>query len=393
MALLFFILVIAGHAELVVAATNRIESLPLSRRVLRLNRHLHDALITLFPLLLLGRVGIGGPGLLFGGRLSAVPLGWKLWFIVCMFGAGGLLYSALRWRFHRPPRQQIASNSRIFDIAECLGHRPVGPGKYRLLTCLPKNELFRLEFVEKVFELPRLPRDCDGLSILHLSDTHFFGTLDRPWFEEVMRLAQATKPDLIVFTGDLLDAPQYADWLPATFGRLSAPLGCYFILGNHDLHYGDETIRPRFTSCGWTDLTGRAVPIETGNSTVALAGTEEPWIRGFPDFETIPGHAFRILLSHTPDNLAWARRHQVDLMLSGHNHGGQIVLPLIGPVYSPSRHGVKYASGVFWRDPTLLSVSKGLSGRHPVRYGAKPEIVRMTLRCRDEGARSGSREA
>ena len=66
-------------------------------------------------------------------------------------------------------------------------------------------------------------------------------------------------------------------------------------------------------------------------------------------------------------------------MLSGHNHGGQIVLPVIGPVFAPSQYGVRYASGAFWSDPTLLYVSRGLSGRQPVRFNCPPELTRIIL--------------
>jgi hypothetical protein len=88
---------------------------------------------------------------------------------------------------------------------------------------------------------------------------------------------------------------------------------------------------------------------------------------------------FRVLLSHTPDHFAWARRQGVDVMLAGHNHGGQIVLPVIGPVFGPSRHGVRYAGGAFWEDPTLLYVSRGLSGRRPLRFNCPPELTRLIL--------------
>jgi len=99
-----------------------------------------------------------------------------------------------------------------------------------------------------------------------------------------------------------------------------------------------------------------------------------------PDFSAQPDDAFRILLSHTPDNLPWARKHAIDLMLSGHNHGGQVVLPVVGPVYSPSIHGVEYAGGVYDEPPTLLYVSRGISGRHPVRWRCRPELTKLVLK-------------
>jgi hypothetical protein len=93
-----------------------------------------------------------------------------------------------------------------------------------------------------------------------------------------------------------------------------------------------------------------------------------------------PAGPFRLCLSHTPDNIAWARRAGIDLMLSGHVHGGQIRFPVIGSMLVPSRYGRRYDCGVFAEGPTLLHVSRGLSGEHPLRYGCRPEVTRITLR-------------
>ena len=70
-------------------------------------------------------------------------------------------------------------------------------------------------------------------------------------------------------------------------------------------------------------------------------------------------------------------------MLAGHTHGGQIRLPLLGPVYSPSRFGCRFASGAFWLEPTLMYVSRGLSGREPIRYLCVPELTKLVLRSVD----------
>jgi predicted MPP superfamily phosphohydrolase len=99
-----------------------------------------------------------------------------------------------------------------------------------------------------------------------------------------------------------------------------------------------------------------------------------------PTLDSVPADAFRILVSHTPDNIGWARRHRIDLMLSGHTHGGQVRLPILGPVYSPSNHGCRFSAGVFWMDPTLMYVSRGVSGKEPIRYNCPPEVTRLILK-------------
>jgi len=87
-----------------------------------------------------------------------------------------------------------------------------------------------------------------------------------------------------------------------------------------------------------------------------------------------------LLLSHAPDQLTWARRFDFDLMLAGHTHGGQIRLPLLGPIVSPSRLGTQYASGTFEREPTVLHVSRGTSSFMPLRWNCPPELAVLELR-------------
>jgi uncharacterized protein len=82
-----------------------------------------------------------------------------------------------------------------------------------------------------------------------------------------------------------------------------------------------------------------------------------------------------ILLSHSPDQLTQAQKLGYDLMLAGHTHGGQVVLPVVGPVFSPSRYGVALASGLFLGQPTTLHVSRGLGAKDPIRWNCTPELT------------------
>ena len=383
--LLILLLITAGHAELMIILVNRIDALALPRPTLRRIRFAVDLVIVSFPLLLLWFVGIKGPAVLFGGRWSHVSPFWMAYFALCSCGFLAFLASVGRWISKRVPSVQISNHSRTVDVAERLGYKPVGQGKHRILATLPFNEAFRIQVSDKRYALPRVPTEWHGLSILHVTDSHFIGNVDRPYFEEVAKLAAEMHPDLIVFTGDLLDDLDLLHWLPATFGRLTAPLGCYFSLGNHDWFYGAQEIRDEFARCGWQDTAGRSIVIEHHGHRLEIAGTERPWMGAHPEFSG-DAPAFRILLSHTPDHIAWARAQGVDLMLSGHNHGGQIVLPVIGPVFAPSRYGVRYAGGAFWSEPTLLYVSRGLAGRHPLRINCPPELTRIVLEA--PGSRS-----
>src|SRR5690606_16156395 len=125
-------------------------------------------------------------------------------------------------------------------------------------------------------------------------------------------------------------------------------------------HVTDQ-LRQRMDHCGLIPVAGGWHRRDVRGEPIVLAGNERPWGLTAPDMNDAPpplanGGLFRLLLAHTPDQFAWARQQQFDLMLAGHTHGGQIRLPGIGPLVAPSRHGVRYASGVFYRAPTLMHV-------------------------------------
>jgi predicted MPP superfamily phosphohydrolase len=118
---------------------------------------------------------------------------------------------------------------------------------------------------------------------------------------------------------------------------------------------------------------------------IFLAGNERPWLGEAPSLTQVAGwdapHTIRIGLAHTPDQIRWARKESIDLLLAGHLHGGQIRLPGIGPIVSPSRYGIRYNAGLFYLPPTLLYVNRGLSARLPLRWNCRPEIACLTLYC------------
>lgn len=383
--LLWFMILSIGNAEVLVTVINRVHSLKILEPRLRHLRHLHDLLIPLWPLILLVTPGCFGPAVFFrdvspAGVWPQLPLIVQGWMIVCMVGFTGFCWSVLRYWSYRPASQQVQFESRVVDFEKQLGSTPTGKGPHVSLVNVPMNECFQVEFTERTFLLEQLPAEWDGLSILHLTDLHFTGAISLPFFESVFEQAAGLDYDIAVVTGDILDSEELLDWLPGTLGQLNAPLGNYFILGNHDWGLDSERIRQEVMGLGWRNVAGTLQTLEIAGRRLAIGGSERPWMGVHPSFDALPKEVFRLLLSHTPDNLSWARRHGVDLMLSGHNHGGQVVLPGIGPVYSPSVHGCRYSSGVFGGGQTLLFVGRGLSGKHPLRIGAMPEVSRIVLK-------------
>ena len=383
----FVVLILsAGFAKICVAMLNWWFAQRLSKRIVVASHSVNASLILGYPLLLAFGPGSSRLRLLLAGHTDQVP--FSCWFLLAAGSVGLclLIWSTIEFQLYAPPACQTGCESHRVDLRRTTGtswrETFVGPGPMRRIALLPGNEQFTIDVSTKTYSLPRLPAEWDGLSLVQLTDLHFRGAVTRAYFEAVCEQAAALKPDLFVFTGDLLDDPRLIAWLPDTLGKLTAPQGQYFILGNHDWYLDAPAIRRELERLGWTDLAGCRVSLNKRDAPpVVLCGDETPWMGTHPDLSSVSAEAFQILLSHTPDNITWARQQGIDVMLSGHTHGGQIQLPILGPVYSPSRFGCRYSAGVFWLAPTLLHVSRGLSGREPIRYNCPPELTKLVLRC------------
>ena len=357
------------------------------------------------------------------GWCSQLAWPWQGYLVCCWLIAGRNLWAWL-WGYllHRPPHvllsQQVESILLPMPAQKHPEHHP--------LVWLPQNEILRVELTRREIRLPLLPPQLDGLTLLHLSDLHFTGRVAQEWFRQTIEFCAQLQADLVTLTGDFLDSLDCLDWIPKVLAPLRGRWGVYFILGNHDWRLDWRRIREEITQLGfvwlggrWTLLSGVRGVSEDRSTRVAsnppllvglsippnfdslpagqvggeknrefqllLAGNELPWIGPPPDFRHAPppageGGPVRILLAHSPDQLRWARQHQFDLMLAGHTHGGQVRIPLVGPILTPSRTGVRYSGGVFYRPPTVLHVSRGISAEWPVRWNCPPEVVLVVLR-------------
>lgn len=252
---------------------------------------------------------------------------------------------------------------------------------------LPLNQIFELAIEEIELPVAGLPTKLDGYRIAHLSDVHLTGDVHLEFTKHVVQQAIDWRPDMMALTGDIIDSLDCVAWLheifaPATCLENATPDGCFFVLGNHDTRIDDPQLtRNEMKRAGWIDLGGRSLSRTIRGTESLFIGNEHPWFAR-PDLpeQQQADEEFRLLLSHSPDQLAWARKRQVKLMLAGHTHGGQGRLPIIGPLLSPSFHGSRYASGDFYKPPTTLHVSRGLAGTHLVRIHCRPELSLLTLR-------------
>ena len=367
-AVALFVLLSAGNCKLWSELANRLHARPWSFAALHRVQWVHHAGI-LF--------GCAAAGLLTLGDWSTGWVNVVRWplYVLWTIGYAKLIFDAGRYLFPPPVRGVTHEASEIFDVSESLGERPVGDGPASRLAGVPGNQSFRFEITRKRFALPDYPADRP-LRILHLTDWHFSGTPDRRFYERVTEACLPLDYDIAVFTGDLVDRTGLLSWLDTTLARVDAAVGRYFVLGNHDWNAGLDETRDALRAAGWTDATAGVIRFEFAGGRFAITGDERPWVDTQPPSVT---DAFHIALTHTPDQLSNAVDRGASLVLSGHNHGGQVVLPVLGPVYAPSRFGVRYAAGSYRVGDTLLHVGRGLGGIHPLRLRCPPEITLLTV--------------
>jgi predicted MPP superfamily phosphohydrolase len=379
MLVLLFLAACLGHLSLMIASHNWWYGQPLSRRTGDVIHAVHGLLVLAFPLALWWGFGWELSGLF---DLDTAPL-WQqvvaLYVVVCSFVGLVLLPANTLARLLR--REPVAeARSEVLDVARHLGYPPRGESSQRHLTYLPANEVFQVEFSERTLCLKRLPAAWDGLTVLHLSDLHLNGTPDRTFFRIVMDRCVEWRPDIVAVTGDVADSEHHQRWIVPVLGRLRWREAAFAVLGNHDHWYDPPFIRRRLRRVGMRVLPNTWQEVEVRGERLVVIGHEGPWLRPEPDLTACPAGPFRLCLSHTPDNIRWAQRAGIDLMLSGHVHGGQIRVPLFGSLLVPSRYGRRYDCGTFAEGPTVLHVSRGLSGDHPLRYLCRPEVTLLTLR-------------
>jgi hypothetical protein len=166
-----------------------------------------------------------------------------LWFCL-VIGAASLIVKP--WiesrRYDRSVLRQCTADR--IDVAKALKRKPLIGAAAKFLGNLPGNEVLTISIDRKRMAIPKLPPELEGLTIAHISDLHITGGVGREYFEYVCRQVNNLRPDVIAISGDIIEEESCVPWLEATVGRLCAPLGVYFILGNHDLLIDAEGTSP-----------------------------------------------------------------------------------------------------------------------------------------------------
>lgn len=254
----------------------------------------------------------------------------------------------------------------------------------------------QLDVARVPIHLPRLPAAFEGVTIAQLSDLHYGPFTGAREIGGAVERANALSPDLVVVTGDyitspLLEGSRTPPSVPLAnavrcaqiLSGLRAPLGVAAILGNHDAMLDASYVASVLQSHGLRVLRNSSFALERDHARVWLAGVEDV-LESTPRLDLaltgVPRDEAVVLLAHEPDFADQASHQPIDLQLSGHSHGGQVRLPLLGAPYLP-RLARKYPYGYYRVGPLQLYTNRGIGTIGlPLRLGATPEVTLFTLR-------------
>jgi predicted MPP superfamily phosphohydrolase len=281
----------------------------------------------------------------------------------------------IRWKHDRPTRRIAKPQP-----------RPLNSIKSALAQAarVALAEPFMLSIERQEIYLRRLPAKLDGLRVVHLSDFHYGPLVNPRHLERAVQAANDLRPDLIALTGDYISQDRiYARPCADVVGQLRARHGVFAVLGNHD-HWTDAAlIADLFRAEGIRVLINEGSRMDLHGETFWLAGVDDTMV-GLEDLSLALAGAqhseFKLLLAHNPTILRRAARANVDLVLSGHTHGGQVTWRS-----EKSRSGRprrRMLRGLGRRGNTQIYVTRGLGTVVlPIRYGCPPEISVLDLRC------------
>lgn len=241
----------------------------------------------------------------------------------------------------------------------------------------------------------KLPENFEGFKIAHVSDLHNaeFGKDNA----KLISLIENSAPDIIAITGDIFDCHHTDVDVAIEFAEKAVQIApCYYVAGNHEQRVPDayEKLIDAFEEIGIVVLDNKAVTVERAGQSINVLGVSDPGFETdylFGDTEGVLNHylselmtdkeSFNLLLSHRPELFELYERHDLDLVLTGHAHGGQFRLPFVGGLYAPNQWLFpEYDAGLYSEDNTNMIVSRGIGNSlFPFRFNNRPEVVLVTL--------------
>lgn len=229
--------------------------------------------------------------------------------------------------------------------------------------------------------LNRLPKNLEGFRIVHLSDIHHSPFTSLEHIARAVAIANELQPDMFVLTGDFVShEAEYSKPMAEVMGTLESEFGTFACLGNHDHRTDAELITENLRAANVRVLINEGFRFSARNASFWLCGVDD-FSTAQPDLRAALRGSFpdemKLLLAHNPKMIYRAARAEIDLMLSGHTHGGQIRLRGDEKKILPRR---KSASGLYSRKNTQVYITRGIGTVVlPVRFGCPPEISLLEL--------------
>jgi predicted MPP superfamily phosphohydrolase len=232
--------------------------------------------------------------------------------------------------------------------------------------------------------VPDLPASFHGFTIAHLTDLHFGPLVSGSFIEKIVHRTNKLRTDVIFCTGDFVHGRNSIGEIENVWpilSRLEARQGVYSVLGNHD-HWADPE-----RSIYWLERTGQNIrhgcrPVYRGKDRILIGGAGDYWeddLKIDKTFSCSNENECRILLSHNPDSIDTEYKTPLSLVVSGHTHGGQVVIPFYGAPILPVKNK-QYSSGLIETPKTRLFISRGIGWSiYPVRFNCYPEIAFLEL--------------
>jgi len=256
------------------------------------------------------------------------------------------------------------------------------------LGCLSHGFAVRdhVEISRVPVKIANLPDEFAGVTIAQLSDIHHGRYTGLDYINRCVEIVNGLKPDLIALTGDFTHrGKQYIEPCAESLKNLRAAIGVYAVLGNHDYYAGASRVARALRNAGCNLLIDAQDRIERRGSKLYILGVDDLYY-GDTNIDRlvrdIPKDAPKIVLAHNPDfieEFAVRQRH-IDFMMSGHTHGGQIRLPVLGAPHISSSYGQRYAIGLNRNGSMQVYTTRGIGTvLLPSRFDCPPEITLYTL--------------
>ena len=239
-----------------------------------------------------------------------------------------------------------------------------------------------------------IPDDFSGYRIAHISDYH--NTESNRLNKQLLKILKEEEPDMIAITGVLIDSRRTDIDVSLRFAEQAVKIApCYYVTGNHESRIDDlDTLKSGLEALGVKVLDNKRLILQKGNDEITLIGVSDPkfMTRKIEEEDEImrqcltqlskEADTYRILLSHRPELFEIYKQAEINLVFSGHAHGGQFRLPVLGGLIAPNQGFFpKYDAGVFTEDETSMVVSRGIGNSIvPVRINNRPEVVMVELR-------------